>query len=238
MQQGFEDEVRDREQLLIMGEMASSLAHEIKNPLAGMMLSAGRLQRALQHDGNLHPIAGALCQSIQALSETVNRITGAVSHPPLGLEPADLNRVLEAAARTVERQAEGQGIRIVHRLAPGPLAVNADAALLARAFGKVLTNAVEAMPSGGTLRLESRAAQGGRVEVLIADSGPGVPPEQAANFFKPFRSTKPGRPGLGLSVARRVLELHGGEILLRPGAEGGTEAVIGLPVPGSGGGQP
>jgi signal transduction histidine kinase len=237
MQRELEDQARDREQLLVMGEMASSLAHELKNPLAGMMLSAGRLQRALQHDGNLHPIAGSLCASIQALSETVNRITGAVSHPPLGLEPVDLNRVLEEAARTVERQAEGQGIRIVCRLAPNLPTVNGDAALLRCSVRNVLANAIEAMPSGGTLRLESRDGPNGRIEVLVADSGPGLPPQLAESPFKPFRSTKPGRVGLGLSVVRRVLELHGGEAVLRPGGNGGTEVLLEIPAVREGGRQ-
>lgn len=229
MQPELEDQARDREQLLVMGELASTLAHELKNPLAGMMLSAGRLQRALQHDGNLHPIAGSLCESIQALSETVNRITGAVSHPLLGLEPLDVNRVLEEAARAVEPRAQAQGIRIVRQLAPKLPAVNGDAVLLGCAFRNIALNAVEAMPSGGVLRLESDSRVHGRIEILVADSGPGLPSQLAENPFKPFRSTKPGRAGLGLSVARRVLELHGGEVALRPGGSGGTEAVFGLP---------
>ena len=224
-----------REQALVLSELASSLAHEMKNPLAGMMLSAGRLERALHQNEKLGLIAGSLCASIRALSDTVDRITGAMGQPEPNLEPMDLNRAIEDAAGVIERQAEAQGIRIVRALAPGIPAVRGDPALLGCALRNILANAVEAMPSGGVLRLESRATPEGGAEALVADSGPGVPPELAANPFKPFRSTKPGRAGLGLSLVRRVLELHGGEAGLRPGAGGGTEAVLAFPAAGEGG---
>jgi len=229
MTREFEDRQRRAEALVAAGEMASTLAHEVKNPLAGMMLSVTRLRKLLRDNEKLAPIAEHLCASVNALNDTVGRVTRMVAGG-LRLERASVQvgDVLESALYLLAPRAEAHGVRIIRDLAEGLPPVSADAGLLRQAFLNLLANALEAMPGPGRLRVRTGAG-GGRVEAVIADSGPGISAEIAEKLFRPFVTTKPDGTGLGLAIVRRIVELHEGTVALRPAAGGGTEAVVSLP---------
>ena len=229
----FEEHRRGLETKVVLGEMAATLAHEIKNPLAGMMLSATRLRKALgklEGQEKLVSITEHLCTAIDTLSETVTRVGRSVREPRLERAPVDVNEVLESAVSLVAPRASEQGVNIVRNMADDLTSISADANYLMRAFLNLIVNALDVMPSGGILRLETGRSEKGDVEVTIADTGPGVKPDEVASFFRPFETGKPGGTGLGLGIVRRIVELHSGNIDLRPGAGGGTEAVVTLPV--------
>ncbi len=225
----IEEQRRGRESLVVLGEMASALAHEVKNPLAIMTLSASRLRRGLKGNAKLGPVAEQLVHSMSTFSETVTRATGAVAKPRLEFEPVRANEILEESARIVASRAADQNVQIAYELAEGLPQVAGDANFLKRAFLNLLANALDAMPSGGLLRLKAGAAGNGWVEVTIADTGPGIDLDQVEKLFKPFQTTKVEGAGLGLSIARRIAELHSGEVNLRRGTNGGAEAVVRLP---------
>ncbi len=229
LQGEFEEERRGAAGMVVMSEMASSLAHDLKNPLASMMLSANRLQRLTRGSEKIEPLADHLCTAIKTLGETVTRLTDAFGSPRTRPEPMEINRAIEDALFLVAPRAAGQNVRVIRALAEGLPGVSADAGFLKRALLNVLANALDAMPSGGTLRVESRLAADGQVEAVVADSGPGVPPEVADRLFKPFTTTRPDAAGLGLSVVRRIMELHRGSAQLEAGADGGARAVLRLP---------
>ncbi|MHC4506111.1 MAG: sensor histidine kinase, partial [Planctomycetota bacterium] len=144
--------------------------------------------------------------------------------------PVDVNEGLESAVSLVAPRASEQGVVIVREMAGDLPALPADANYLMRAFLNLIVNALDVMPSGGILRLGTGRSEKGDVEVTIADTGPGVKPDEVASFFRPFESGKHGGTGLGLGIVRRIVELHSGTIDLRPGKGGGTEAVVTLPV--------
>jgi signal transduction histidine kinase len=236
MTREFEDRQRRAEALVAVGEMASTLAHEVKNPLAGMMLSATRLRKLLRGDEQREPIAEHLCASVNALNDTVGRITKMVAGGPrLERGLVQVGEVLESAIYLVAPRAEAHGVHVVRDMAEGLPPVSADAGLLRQAFLNLLVNALEAMPSSGTLRVRTGVAAGGRVEAVVADTGPGIGAEVAGQLFKPFVTTKPNGTGLGLAIVRRIVELHAGTVALRPAAGGGTEAVVSLPAAPEGG---
>ena len=110
-----------------------------------------------------------------------------------------------------------------------PPPVSADPHYLMRAFLNLLVNALDVMPTGGILSLETACSGDGNVRVTIGDTGPGVEREEAQALFKPFETSKPGGTGLGLGIVRRIVEIHSGAVTLRPGKGGGTEAVVTLP---------
>jgi signal transduction histidine kinase len=230
----FEETRRGAVSLMAMSEMASSLAHEVKNPLASMMLSANRLKRLAGGSEKLAPLAEHLCAAIQSLGETVTRITESLGQPRLELAPVSVNEVLEAATYLLAPRAASQKVRIVRELDERLPAASADANFLKRAFLNVLVNALDAMPAGGLLRVASRQAAPGELEVLVADTGPGLDPKVADRLFKPFVTTRADGTGLGLSIVRRIMELHRGSAELRPGSAGGAEAVLRLPAAGPG----
>jgi len=230
----FEDARRGAVNLVAMSEMASSLAHEIKNPLASMMLSANRLRRLAKGGEKLEPLAEHLCAAIQSLGETVTRITESLGQPRLELAPVSVNEVLEAAVHLVAPRAANQKVRVIRELDERLPVAAADASFLKRAFLNVLVNALDAMPAGGRLRVVSRPTGPGQIEVVIADSGPGIDARVADKLFRPFVTTKAEGTGLGLSIVRRIMELHRGSAELRPGSAGGAEAVLRLAAAGGG----
>jgi signal transduction histidine kinase len=231
----FEARRRGVETTVALGEMTATLAHEIKNPLAGMMLSATRLRKALgrlEGHEKLESIAEQLCTAINALSETVTRVGRSVREPKLERTEINVNDVLESAVSLVAPRASEQGVTIVRDMVDELPKIHADAHYLMRAFLNLLVNALDVMPSSGMLHLAAKVSDSGEVEVVIGDTGPGVKPDEVESFFRPFETSKPGGTGLGLGIVRRIVELHSGTVALRPRPGGGTEAVVTLPVTG------
>ena len=224
----FEERRRGTEPLVAMEEMASTLAHELKNPLAGMMLSATRLRKALQGQ-ELESVAHHLCSSINTLSETVTGLTESVRRPKFSPQTVQVSEVLESALLLIAPRVSAQDIQVVRDFGSERDLVVADANFLKRAFLNLLVNALDAMPSSGVLRIRTGRPENRDVEVIITDTGPGVDPNEVDHLFETFVTTRPQGTGLGLGIVRRILELHSGSVTLRPGGNGGTEAVVRLP---------
>jgi signal transduction histidine kinase len=121
-----------------------------------------------------------------------------------------------------------RGIEVVHREGQ-PRRVRGCRAQLSRALGNVLTNAVQAMPRGGRLMVETSEPEAGNLEVVVEDTGPGMPPSLARRVFKPFFTTKPNGTGLGLALSRRIVERHAGRIRLDSRLGHGTRVILSLP---------
>jgi two-component system NtrC family sensor kinase len=164
---------------------------------------------------------------------------------PLQLRDVELEKVVQESLQLVGHQAQLQGHQVETRLAPVP-PVHADFGELRQAFVNLAMNAMEAMPQGGRLVVTLRASDDGQVvEVAIADSGPGIPPELQTKIFDPFFTTKEKGTGLGLSVVYGIVQRHGGTILLETSPEQGTCFTLRLPasgapplLPGAGAGPP
>ena len=139
---------------------------------------------------------------------------------------ADVNHVLETAMAVVMPRTLDQNVRVVRDLAAELPPIIADAHYLMRAFLNLVVNALDVMPSGGVLRLRTSRVASGDIEIVIGDDGPGLGNVAVETLFRPFETNKPGGTGLGLGIVRRIIDLHCGTVTLRPGAEGGTEAVV------------
>jgi len=221
------------ESMLAIGEMVSTIAHDIKNPLAGMMLAGQRLKKLLRSipgQEKLADIADHLCLSIESLSDTTSRLSSRVREPALEMSRVDIHDMLGQASALSARRAEGQGVKIVHDLAARESCVRGDAHLLRRAILDLMTNALDAMPSEGELLISTSNPEGGRIEAVVADTGEGLDAGAVETLFRPFVTTRPGAAGLGLPLARRIGELHGATVALRPRPSGGAEAVLEIPL--------
>jgi signal transduction histidine kinase len=229
----FDDSRRGAESMLAIGQMLSTIAHDIKNPLAGMMLAAQRLKKALHAlpgQGKLSDISEHLCVSINALSETTSKVSSRVRDPVIEMSQEDIHEVLDSATALSARRACDQEVKIVRDLAARATRVRGDAYFLRRALLNLITNALDAMPSGGKLFVSTRALEGRKIEVVIGDTGEGLSSGAVEMLFRPFVSTRPGGSGLGLPLARRIVGLHGGTVSLRTRSAGGTEAVVEIPL--------
>ena len=210
-------------QLAAWAEMARAIAHEIKNPLTPIQLSAEHVRKLLHDRGIVEtPEIGACLDTIVRKVRELRDISGAFSTyaklPDLALERVDPAAFLRGVVSPY-RTAPPAGVRIEeHHTDAGP--VLADPVVLARAIVNLIENAIQAMPKGGTLTVASHPGEAGEVVLSVADSGVGLTAEARARLFEPYFSTKSAGTGLGLAIVRRVVLGHGGsiDVLSTPGA--------------------
>jgi two-component system NtrC family sensor kinase len=223
------------EKLSSLGKLSASIAHEINNPLAGILTFAKLVSRTLAEGtpddakrAGLQRNLALVERETQRCSAIVRNLLDFTRERPMKPGPLDPRRAVDEALSLVENQAQTQGITVERDLGPVP-DVLADFGQLRQAFLNVALNACEAMGSSGRLRVVTRALDGA-VEIAFADTGPGIPPERLASIFDPFFTTKEKGTGLGLSVVYGIVERHGGTIDVRSDPGEGTTFTFRLPV--------
>jgi two-component system NtrC family sensor kinase len=225
------------EKLSSLGRLAASIAHEINNPLAGILTYAKLLVRMLETEHVDEPTRIASVRHLKLVQRETERCTAIVRNlldfarqRPLSLKDTDVVAVLDEAISLVGHQAKLRGLSIERTVTPVPT-IKADAGQLRQAIVNIMLNGCEAMQSGGTLRVACSVAPGAKgIELTCVDSGVGIPPDRLANIFDPFFSTKEMGTGLGLSVVYGIVERHGGTIDVRSEVGKGTTVVFRLPV--------
>jgi signal transduction histidine kinase len=225
----LQTELRRSERLAALGKLLAGVAHEVRNPLAGIRSTAQLWQRGVV--GLNGESLGGLVHEVDRLEEIVSRLLHFSRADAQDLAPGDLNAVLSEAARLAAGPAEEKGVRLEVDLDPNlPPVAMARPALL-QVFRNLTTNAVQAMTTGGTLRLTTRNDSTHRAIVAsVMDTGPGLAPEALAHLFEPFFTTKAEGTGLGLAIAREIALAHRGELQAANRAEG-TGAVFTLKLP-------
>ena len=229
----MEEEIRRREELSALGEMAAGVAHEIRNPLNA--ISMGLQSLALEGGEGKGQGSPELLETMRREVARINRIVGeflSVSRPvSLHVEVVNLNELAEHVAGLL-RQAGGRGGLTVRTDFPRiPVHLSGDRDRLTQALLNLGINALEACASRGevTVRIIARKK---RVRVEVSDTGPGVPPEHQPNLFRPHFTTKEKGLGLGLFIAQRIVQVHGGTVALGETSSRGTTMVMTLPVTG------
>ncbi len=225
------------EKLSSLGRLAASIAHEINNPLAGILTYAKLLIRMLDSGEMDEPTRATSVKHLKLVQRETERCTAIVRNlldfarqRPLSLKDTDFAAVIEEAVSLVGHQAALKGLTIVKSVEPVPL-IKADAGQLRQAVVNIILNGFEAMQGGGSLRLRCGPAAGGKhVEFACEDTGVGIPPDRLAKIFDPFFSTKEMGTGLGLSVVYGIIERHGGTIDIRSEVGKGTTVMLRLPV--------
>jgi signal transduction histidine kinase len=225
----LQNELRRSERLAAMGKLLAGVAHEVRNPLAGIRSTAQLWQRGVV--GLDEETLGGLVHEVDRLEEIVSRLLQFSRANAQDLVPGDLNGVVSEAARLAGGPAEAKGVRIELDLDPGlPPAALAAPALL-QVFRNLTTNAVQAMSPGGILRLMTRRDPHRRtIQASVSDTGPGLAPEAMKHLFEPFYTTKAEGTGLGLAIAREIVLAHRGD-LRAANRPDGTGAVFTLALP-------
>jgi signal transduction histidine kinase len=225
-------EVKNRElarknRLADLGQMASHVAHEVRNNLVPVTLYLSLLRRRISGDSGSLEVLEKIESGFAALDVTVNDLLHFTSDRDPRLQPVPLARLIEDVEATLAPQLSAQSIRSVIRI-DGNLCVTADRDMLRRAVLNLVLNAVDAMPGGGTLTVSASSGPQG-VELAVADTGEGMSEETARRAFEPFYTTKQGGTGLGLAIVYRIAEVHGAEITAAPGSEGGSVFTLTIP---------
>jgi signal transduction histidine kinase len=214
-------------------EMARRLAHELKNPLFPIQLSIETLRRAWDEPGGrerfealFRESSDTVIEELQSLRRIIDEFSEFARMPRPALGPVDVGAVIEQVLTLY--QARAADVTMEKDVAAGLGTVSADRALLARALGNLVANALEAMPDGGTLRVRAVPAENG-VVVEIADTGPGLDDDQRTRLFTPYYTTKKGGTGLGLAIVQGIVSDHAGRIEARSAPGEGTTFILYLP---------
>jgi two-component system NtrC family sensor kinase len=241
------------EKMASLGKLAAVVAHEVNNPLFGILTYARLVLKALDQTPLDPALRSDLTEQLRIIERESHRcgeiiknlLTFARQSPPRK-EPQDLNVLAERALTLMRHQFELQEIAVEKDLGRDLPACCCDAHQIQQTILALLVNAAEAMPHGGRLRVATEAeADGGAVRVRIQDSGPGIAPEALPQIFEPFFTTKEDqhRTGLGLTVARNIALQHGGSLTARSALGQGAEFILSLPaeaavaVPAGGNGE-
>ena len=219
------------EKMAAIGRLAASIAHEINNPLQAIHNTLHlSLHESLSDDKRLQYL-GMAQGEVQRLIEIVQRMLDFYRPSRGSVVSTDVNSVLENVLALSQKRLQHGNIRVHSRLNPDLPAVPMVSDQITQVFLNIVINAIDAMPSGGDLRLETMLSEGGEwVLVYFHDTGPGMPAEQIANLFEPFYTTKSDGTGLGLAISYGIVERHGGtvEVSSQPGQ--GATFVVKLPV--------
>ncbi len=222
------------EKLSSLGKLSASVAHEINNPLAGILTFAKLVSRTLAEGppddarrAVLQRNLGLVEREAQRCSAIVRNLLDFARERPMAVKKVDANEAVEEALSLIANQVAIQGVTIERTLTPLP-PVMADYGQLRQAFVNVAMNACEAMGRGGHLRIASRAVDG-QVELTFADTGPGMPAELVNRIFDPFFTTKEKGTGLGLSVVYGIVQRHAGSIEVTSVEGHGTTFTFRLP---------
>lgn len=213
-------------------EMARQVAHDIKNPLTPIQLSAEHLRRVHQDRGEpLSPVLDACIDTILAqvrlLRQIASEFSSFASTPVPHPISTDISSLVHEIVGAYATGLAGRVIFDVH-VAPDVPVVLVDRALVGRALTNVVENALHAMPSGGRVTIDARADRD-RAVITISDTGVGMDEEALSRIFEPYFSTKASGTGLGLTIAKRNVELHGGTIGLTSQRGLGTRVTVTLP---------
>ncbi len=225
-------------QLAMVGQMAAGLAHEIKNPLAGIKVSMEVLMNELVLSPEDKAIFAQTVGEVQRIESLLKNLLNYARTPRPVFSMINLNQQLENARNNATlllkspeyAATNSKGLEFVSNLDPALPMIMADPSQMQQMILNLLLNAMEATPAGGTITLSTRPGRGGTIALIIGDTGKGLSEEACTKVFQPFYTTKPKGSGLGLAITRRLVEEHHGEIEVASVLGQGTAFTITLPV--------
>jgi two-component system, NtrC family, sensor kinase len=231
------------EKLASVGKMAAVLAHEINNPLSGILTYAKLLGKWVQKEAGLSARRDEMVDALNLIATESRRCGELVKNllmysrtSPMNLQETDLSQVIERCRQLVQHKLDMVGIRMHVDAAAGTPLVSCDSNQIEQVLLALMLNAIDAMPQGGNLWVTTQAdAENEKVSCTVRDDGAGIAPEMLAEIFEPFITTKQsGGTGLGLAISRSIVERHGGSIQVESKPGSGAAFIIRLPCSGAG----
>lgn len=229
-----EVEVRRAERLAAVGQLAAGMAHEIRNPLTSAIL----LLETSRQDPSAGPLTdydlNLIEAELQRIEKSLQSFLDYARPPRIERTLVDAGHVVSDALALVRGRCEQQRVRIVFRRPTPPITLSADKEQIRQVILNLVLNALDAMPTGGDLTVAIASnADRNRIELTVTDTGPGISAEILPRLFEPFASGKQTGLGLGLVVARRIVEEHGGTIQGVNRTPGGARFTVQLPISGA-----
>jgi signal transduction histidine kinase len=239
----MERQMRAAERLSALGTLAAALAHEIRNPLEAMSLNLELLERILDGPDKSRPDEDKKNKYLKVLESEISRLAGIVNNFLSFARPSQseigavrLDEIIKQIIDLMGNQANARRVEVEMRVAGHPIPVNGSRDQLKQAFLNIIINSLDAMPNGGKLtihietsKVDALALADAMTVVRVEDTGVGVPHDKLEQLFDPFFTTRLHGTGLGLTIARRVIEVHKGRICVKSEVNKGTTLVVELP---------
>jgi len=225
----LQSQLREVEQLTGIGHMAANVAHEIRNPLIAVGGFARQLHEQLTEDDPKREYTQIILEEVTRLEQILREQLTLEKHLVPVMGQVDVNQILKDVRKLLSHGILSSHISVVGDLAEGLPITMGDANQLKQAFLNVMSNAIQSMPQGGTLSISTQQ-KGERIIVRISDTGPGIAPEHLDKLFVPFFTTRSSGSGLGLAVTKRIIDNHGGQILVESSLGAGATFEVRLPI--------
>ena len=220
--------------VMTVGELAASLAHEIKQPITAALMRAKACTRWLRRDApeveEACAAASAMVADVTRAAEIIDRVRSLYRRGTPKQEPVDLNEIIREMNVLLNDTAHRNSVSIRTELDVSLPTARADRVQLQQILMNLMSNGIEAMQAtGGGLGVASRRTEDGQLLISVSDSGVGLPVDGHERIFEAFFTTKPHGTGMGLSISRRIIELHGGRLWASPNAGRGATFQFTLP---------
>jgi len=233
----IQEEILRMDRLISLGKLASGIAHELRNPLAGIKTTAQALGEELAKDDFRREYLNRITKEIDRLNELLKTFFSFAKPQKLNLIYCHIKDIINEIIPFLIKEIADKGIRFVDNYHPELPKIKADKNQLHQVFLNLFLNAIQAMPNGGELRIDvtpmiSNPLDGLKqnyLKIVVSDTGKGIPPHIVHKIFDPFFTTKPKGIGLGLSIAYQIIKKHGGTIKVDSKWETGTSFIINLP---------
>jgi two-component system, NtrC family, sensor histidine kinase HydH len=221
--------VRRSERLAALGQLSAGLAHELRNPLGTMKVSAEMLLKNLDKEEMAKELAGFISSEVDRTNSLVTRFLEFAR--PLELQPqkAELSEVIDRAILQLERNTPRPELAIYRNYSPDVRPFAFDSELMERVVYNLLSNAAQATAPGGAITVKTRPVDGG-VEMSVIDRGTGIAPQHLESIFNPFFTTKKEGVGLGLAIVSKIVDLHGGRMAVESELGRGSIFSVFLPL--------
>lgn len=223
-------ELERSKRLAALGELAAGVAHEIRNPLGGIELSASLLEGEAETDSQKKLVSKVL-KGVAMLNAIVTDMLAFTNYHSPDFKPVGINSIVGEALEYAEKEISKRSHTVERRLSQDAPEVRADSTHLVRAFLNLFLNAAQAMGEPGRITVETFSKKG-RAALRITDTGPGLEEEAREKLFNPFFTTKHDGTGLGLSIVHKIVKSHDGEITAHNAPDGGAVFTVYLPSAG------
>ena len=233
----IQEEILRMDRLVSLGKLASGIAHELRNPLAGIKTTAQALSEEMSREDSKREYLNRITKEIDRLNDLLKTFFSFAKPQNLNLGYCHIQDIINEIIPFLMREIADKGIRFIEDYHPQLPKIKVDKTQMHQVFLNLFLNAIQAMPNGGELKIEahpilSNTSDGFKqnfVRVRISDKGSGIPPHIVNKIFDPFFTTRPKGIGLGLSITYQIIMKHGGTIKVDSKWESGTSFIIHLP---------